>query len=179
MQLVGQLAFSCLITAIVEEVAFRGVLTSLFARRFSGPSGLLHAALASSVTFALLHVASDLLANAGDPVLVLQALLKTAQTGLFGFCMACLFLKARLWGRALAGALTFPILIHFAFDLAYFGPGYLSTGAFPDTYLTGSCGDLAVLALTAALLLPLSIYGARSLWGEVLPCPPRKEEKGA
>lgn len=169
-QLSMQLVLSCLITAVVEELVFRGLLSTLFARRFQGPRGLVCAAAASALVFALLHVASDAVRNAGDVRLLLQAALKLAQTGLFGFLMACLFLKARAKGSSFARALTFPVLIHWVFDLIYFGPVYVSTGAFPDTYLTGLPGDTALLLITSLLMLPLCVLGARRLSGDVLPC---------
>lgn len=169
-QLLVQLVLSCLVTAVVEELVFRGLLASLFARKFCGPRGLLNAAAASAFVFALLHVASDALRNVADAALLLQAVLKLAQTGLFGFIMACLFLKARAKGSSFARALTFPILIHWAFDVVYFGPVYLSTGAFPSTYLTGASADTALLLITSLLMLPLCALAARRLSDEVLLC---------
>lgn len=169
-QLVMQLVFSCLVTAIVEELVFRGLLASLLARKFCGPRGLPRAAAASALVFALLHVASEALCNAGDAALLLQAVLKLVQTGLFGFIMACLFLKARAKGSSFARALILPILIHWAFDVLYFWPVYLSTGAFPDAYLTGASTDTALLLITILVMLPLCVLGARGLSGDVLPC---------
>lgn len=168
--LATELLLICLFTALIEELIFRGALATILARRFVQPNPLLKAAVASALTFAILHIASDMVYNATSALLVAQGLAKFLQASLFGFCMAALFLKARARGRTFARAIALPVLVHFVFDLLYFGPSYLATGALPATYLTGSCGDLAVLLVTSALLVPPSIIGARALRGEVLPC---------
>ena len=169
-QLIVQLSLSCLVTAVIEETVFRGLLTTFFARAFYGSQALICAAAASALVFGLLHVASDAIRNLHDGALLLQAALKFVQTGLFGFLMACLFLQARAKGHSLARALTFPILIHWAFDMVYFAPVYLGTGAFPDTYLTGAGADMLLLLITSLLMLPLCALVARRLSGVVLPC---------
>ncbi len=94
-------------------------------------------------------------------ILAVQALLKALQAGLFGFCMAAVFLEA--------GSIKQPVMIHAAFNVLYLGPLLVATGAVPATYLTGNCGDLAMLALTIALLLPPSVKSARWLAREVVP----------
>ncbi len=94
-------------------------------------------------------------------VFVAQALLKALQAGLFGFCMAAVFLET--------GSIKQPVVIHAVFNVLYLGPLLVATGAVPATYLTGNCGDLAVLALTIALLLPPSVKSARWLAREVVP----------
>lgn len=158
---------SCFVTALVEELIFRGALLSallLIIRRVrtNWAQPRFDAAVASAVVFGLVHVVSGLLAQPWTPSAVLQALLKATQAGLFGFYMAALFIKTR--------SLVVPIVVHFVFDVVYFGPAYLIVGAFPSTYITGSYGDLVILLLTSVLLLPPSINSARVLRGEVVPC---------
>lgn len=92
--------------------------------------------------------------------LAVHALLKALQAGLFGFCMAAMFLET--------GSLRQPVAAHAAFDVLYLGPSLVTSRGVPTTYLTGSCGDLAVLALTVALLLPPSVKSARWLAHEVV-----------
>ncbi len=74
---------------------------------------------------------------------------------LFGFFMAALFVRVRN-GWMVAG-------VHALFDLFYLGPSAILSGMLQSTYLTGSVFDLALLAGTVVLFVPLAVVAYRSL----------------
>lgn len=140
------------VTAVVEELVFRGLLLygSVWAFRAidrSAPSAsvVFRAVVLQAVAFALAHVLGlDIPLEGSSLVTALQLLAKLAQTFLFAVCMAYLLLKT--------ANLLFPILAHFAFDSVYFAPIVLMSGSFPETYLTGSLFDLSIVLMSALLL---------------------------
>ena len=124
----------------------------------------------SGLLFGLIHVAGLGTAGEGSPeatttfatvVLAIQAVLKVAQAGMFGFCMAALFLKTR--------SLALPVLTHALFNAFYFMPSYLAAGKVGITYLTGNCGDIAVLVLSVALLFLPCVKSLHMMTREVVP----------
>lgn len=173
----------CLLTGLFEEGLFRGLAVPLAFERSqreiekptsaAAGSPFVSAAIFSSLLFALLHVtgfgaavASDAASSSASglpPIAVVgaQAVLKMLQTGLFGFCMAVLFIRTR--------SIWLPAVTHAVFDLFYLGPLLVASGQVPATYLTGSYGDIAVLVLTSVMLLPPTVKSARWLMHEVVP----------
>lgn len=149
---VAKLVTDCALTAVVEELIFRGALLLAFVWVFRSvdppaPHGsvLLRATIAQAAVFALAHLLGiPELSEVSLIVVALQAVAKFAQGFFFAICMAYFFLKT--------SNLILPIAIHFAFDLIYFAPFVFEHGDFPATYLTGSFVDLAIL-VTSALLL--------------------------
>lgn len=129
----------------------------------------LSAALFSSLLFGLLHAsgAGDAFAVATSQgegaalALAANAALKFLQAGMFGFCMAALFLKR--------GNIWLAVVLHATFDLLYLGPALFSAGAVPETYLTGNAADMVVLAATIMLILLPCVKSARWLVRGVIP----------
>ncbi|MCI9262266.1 type II CAAX prenyl endopeptidase Rce1 family protein [uncultured Adlercreutzia sp.] len=168
-------------TSVVEEVLFRGVvLWGLIAwwgrgctkqaatkQAATKQAATKHAVIASAVLFGVLHLAPDgpLVSESawaaaeatGAPWLILagQAVLKVVQATLFGVIMARFVVRSPWFQEAgwqRARSLLVPLVIHFAFDMLYLGIPLCAGLSLPDSYLTGSVGDMATLALTAFLL---------------------------
>lgn len=135
----------CLATGVFEEGLFRVLLMNALVEH--GPfekHPWLAAALLSSIIFAMLHVPWETL-NGLEPLGVLQAILKIAQTATFGMIMAGLYAANRsLWQNA---------IIHAGFNFFYLGPVYAGL-VVPTTYLPGALDDFSVLILTLILLIP-------------------------
>lgn len=168
---IGNAMAVALETSVVEEVLFRGVvlwgLIAWWGRGRTKQAATKHAVIASAVLFGVLHLAPDgplvsegawAAAEAtGAPWLILagQAVLKVVQATLFGVIMARFVVRspwfqAAGWQRA--RSLLAPLVIHFAFDMLYLGIPLCAGLSLPDSYLTGSVGDMDTLALTTLLL---------------------------
>lgn len=157
-------------TGVVEEVLFRGVILWGLAAWW-GRKGERRAVVVSALLFGLLHLAPEGplvpassweaaggLAGEGAAGLVLaaQGTLKVVQATLFGLLMGRLTVTSPWFasaGWARARCLAMPIALHVAFDFFYCGIPLLSGIMLPDTYLTGSSGDLVVLLVTIPLLV--------------------------
>ena len=151
------LLLDCAGTAVVEELLFRGALLWALAWRFrkvfaEPQAGDRAAVWVAAVVFALLHLSPELthVFDAGFAAVSVWtipfAVAKATQAVLFGFCMGAVVLRTR--------SLIVPVIVHFAFDLLYFAPGFLGSGAFPTSYLTGGFADALALGLTILLFLP-------------------------
>lgn len=140
------------LTALVEEVVFRGLLLRWLARIRS----MQVAILATSILFALLHaIPFGVDAVAADPVIIVLSLcLKALQAFAFGIVMAGIVTR----GGGLAGA----VAAHALFDVLYFMPDVLLTGSFPTTYAVSQPEGLAVLAIGTALLVPAALLVSRT-----------------
>ncbi len=114
------------------------------------------------------EVASE---SGGAPGVAVAAGLKVMQALLFGIAMAGLRLaslsRTRCSGASAPGAmegvanlvrldgLAVPVGVHFGFDLLYFAPVVLATGAFPLTYISTTPAEWAsAVASTVVLLWP-------------------------
>ena len=111
-------------------------------------SPLLRAAAVSAGVFGVLHVSGEV--RPPSPSRCRRdwrrSVLKPLQAALFGFVMAGVFARSHnLW-------LTCGL--HAAFNALSEGPLFLAEGDLPATYLTGSLTDAALLAASAALLVP-------------------------
>lgn len=174
----GELVAAALEAGLVEEVLFRGVLlwgclswARSFSRReiecalFQNP--VCFAMVASSLVFGFFHLLPDgpLMQSGADiGVATVQALLKVAQSSLFGLVMAMLVLRSpfdRLPQPRRSFALAMPIAFHSLFDLLYWGPLLLAGGALPSTYLTGEVAELVPLAAVTALLALAALLAGR------------------
>lgn len=168
-------------TGVVEEVLFRGVvLWGLVA--WWGRKGERCAVVVSALLFGMLHLipegplvpvssweAAGGLAGeeAAGLVLGAQGALKVVQATLFGLLMGRLtvtspWFAAAGWARA--RCLAMPVALHVAFDFLYCGIPLLSGIMLPDTYLTGSPGDLVVLLVTIPLLAGAYLLRLRFSW---------------
>ncbi len=174
-------ALICAATGVFEEALFRGLLVTCLYNQLIILNGdiveenadgsrktippMAFAALMGSVLFALLHVVgSPPIAVEGELagfIVVTQIALKLLQAGMFGFCMTALMVRT--------GSVWLPVIAHTAFDLLYFAPALIAKGALPATRVTGNCGDLVVLALSTAVLVPLCLKSRQWMMGEVLP----------
>lgn len=184
-------ALLCVATGVFEEALFRGLAMTCLLHRATadcassaspsppqayGPSArsackpapassapVSFAALVSASLFALVHVVGTPPAEAASSGIVVaaQIVLKALQAGMFAYCMAALMVETR--------SIWLPVVAHAVFDLLYFAPTMIASAALPATYATGNCGDLVVLALTIAFLVPLCRKSRQMLRGEVLP----------
>ncbi|HJH43895.1 MAG TPA: CPBP family intramembrane metalloprotease [Rubneribacter badeniensis] len=147
----------CLVTGVFEEGVFRVLaLDALSAACGDSPRGKVRAAFASAALFGLLHVSIGDVSSVSDAASGAQAFLKPVQAGLFGLFMAALYDRTRsLW--PLVG-------IHAAFNLLSVGPALLA-GDVRQTYVTGSLPDLALLAATTVLLIPVAVAAVASIVG--------------
>lgn len=141
-----------ILTAVVEELVFRGILLRALLRRLSVQGAL----IATSAIFAVLHmlpIGMPAELSDGAALVALSLALKGAQAFAFGAIMAAIVLRD--------GNLLIVIAVHALFDAIYFAVPVLSTGAFPDTYIAASPEHLLPVALSTLVLLPLAIQGMR------------------
>lgn len=160
----------CAATGLFEELLFRGITVLCLAQAFEGSDAgkadsMRRAAFASAIIFALLHISTGdtALAHGLSAGVVAAALLKGCQAFLFGFSMAALLVARR--------SVWVPVLVHICFDVVYFAVPVLLAGALPDAYLSESVGNIVLLTLTTALLVPpfayaLRFFRAREISGE-------------
>lgn len=173
---IGNAMAVALETSVVEEVLFRGVVLwgliawwgrGLTKQAVTKQAVTKQAVIASAVLFGVLHLVPDgpLVSESawtaaqatGVPWLILagQAVLKVVQATLFGVIMARFVVQSPWFQEAgwpRARSLLAPLVIHFTFDMLYLGIPLCAGLSLPDSYLTGSVGDMATLALTAFLL---------------------------
>ncbi len=152
----------CVVTGIYEEGLFRGLLVPCVTVRAEkdnvGVPPQFFAAVFSALIFGLVHLSGIVDAATGAEgffaliIVIAQAVVKVIQAGLFGFCLATMFVRTQ--------SVWLPMITHMIFDFLYLGPTMLMTGELVPTYFTGNWLDLAILVLTVILLLPPS---ARSL----------------
>lgn len=141
-----------ILTAVVEELVFRGVLLRAFLKRLSAHKAI----LATSAVFALLHmlpIGMSAEAPGGMALAVLSLLLKGAQAFAFGAIMAAIVLRD--------GNLPIVMALHAFFDALYFAVPVLATAAFPDTYIAVAPEQLLPVVLSALVLLPVAILALR------------------
>lgn len=143
-------AATCAFTALFEEMLFRGIVIPCVVAKTNQAafairaSALLFAAAHLELSFPPAAPAPDAFLHASSWVLAGQFVLKPVQAALFGFCMGSLYCSTR--------SLRLPIVVHFLFDLLYFAPSLLSTGAFPSTYTSGNLFDLVLLLVSVLFL---------------------------
>lgn len=158
-QRLALLAGTAALTALVEELVFRGVLLQALLRVLPRPRAL----LASALLFALPHALPIGLGSAeATPDVAAVALslgLKLAQAFAFGIIMASV---AAPRGHVRASGLAIAVVLHSLYDAVYFAPTVLATGAFPATYITTQPGELAALAASTLLLAPAAVKALHS-----------------
>lgn len=151
---------SCAATGFYEEGLFRVLLQGLFERGFYSNGVcprrcMLFAALLASLIFAVLHAVCPPAPEADTMQVALQALFKCVQGFLFGIVMVGLLKRT--------GSFVLVIAIHTCYNLLFFVPWFITVGAFPTTYLTGSIVDTVGLIATSACLVPIAALALRFL----------------
>ncbi|MEC4183448.1 CPBP family glutamic-type intramembrane protease [Adlercreutzia sp. R21] len=153
------LAGTAALTALVEELVFRGVLLRALLRALPHTRAL----LASALLFALPHALPIGLGSAeAAPDMAAAALslgLKFAQALAFGLVMASV---AAPRDHVRASGLAIAVALHGLYDAVYFAPAVLATGTFPATYITAQPNELAALAASILLLAPAAVRTQRT-----------------
>ncbi|MGL4605842.1 MAG: CPBP family intramembrane glutamic endopeptidase [Eubacteriaceae bacterium] len=162
---VGSLVLA-LFVGVFEESLFRGILfDSLLLRLGETRKGIIQAAILSSFIFGFSHVYLDFFkGNAITVNFVLLALLKTVETGMFGFFLAALYLKTEsIWGISLIHGLFYSFSIE---------PSLLIGTGLSAIY-TGTNGSNMLLTIvylvTIILSIPLVVKGNRMIQEVALP----------
>lgn len=141
---------TCLLTALVEELVFRGVLLR----------ALLHVCrpratmLVTAALFAALHALP--IGIQGDMPLaftVVSLSMKFLEAFAFGIVMAAILFCG--------GTLISVIVLHAAFDCIYFAGPVLASGDFPATYVVTSPEGLAALAAATVILAIPAVFALR------------------
>lgn len=131
----------CALTAVVEELVFRGPLF----QKLLGSVGSSRTLWITSAVFALFHI----LPLSGIP---------SGEAGLLGLSLGLKGLQALSFGLIMGGIILYgcgllkTIVVHGLFDVLYFALPVLKTGSFPSTYISADPLELWVLAATIALM---------------------------
>lgn len=149
----------CAGVGLVEEGMFRGLLLNgLLDLTGTTRRGLYRAVIISSVVFGLAHIDFSTL-NYADPMAYAQALLKTVQTGTYGFFLASLIVSS----KSILGA----VLIHGLDNFLLLVPSMvLLEGSLNVAYVT--TGDdawptIILYCVIIVLYIPLVVVGKRML----------------
>ena len=147
----GVLVQLCLLTAVFEEILFRGVLYGCFSRAAKTPDAPPEAAqrkalVAQALIFAVLHV------TAFSPE---GALSLVAQVGVLALRFAAAFLFALIMAQLLGGrmGIGLPILVHFLYDFVLFAPLAWEQGIVRANILTGGMPDVISIAIQVVVLV--------------------------
>lgn len=140
------LALMCAGIGLFEEATFRGlILHGLLARMGATKRGVFWAIIISSLLFGFAHIDPSTV-NLSDPSLVLQAVLKIVQTGIFGVIAAVAVLETgNIWPIALVHALN-DFMLMFVFN------GLMPQPVSTDYVATGDDG-LMVIGIYIVLCL--------------------------
>ncbi len=155
----------CIGIGIFEEASFRGVVYgSLLDAGGKSRRGLYIVTVFAALLFGMAHI-DWFSIDYADPLSILQAVLKTIQTGLFGFFLCALVLRSKsVWGAALLHALS---------DFILMIPGMvLLDGPMDVSYVSTGEEAIAVTILYLVFIvcyLPLAIIGRRMLSEQPLP----------
>lgn len=142
-QHIGTLLSISVLTALVEEIIFRGILLRALLKTCSSTA----VTLITAGAFALLHAIPFGMPGDPDALLVTTSLLvKFVQALAFGIVMAGLVMRG--------GNLLIAITSHACFDAVFFAVPVLSTGAFPSTYIANTFIELVPLLLGTLCMVP-------------------------
>ncbi len=155
----------CLAIGVMEEGTFRGVMLGGALAAFGRTKrGVVTVCVATSVLFGLAHVVGTPID--GDPLLLLQAVLKVVQTGIFGFFLAAMTVRT---DNMLGG-----VLLHGISDFLLVLPTLGIAGETLDpTYVSsGSAGmsNVSIYLFAIVLYLPLLLQGIRAMKEATAPC---------
>ena len=160
-----EIVILCVGIGLSEESSFRGLMfCSFLDAQGKSKKGLYVAAIVSSVLFGFAHI--DWVGiNYTDPLSLLQALLKTVQTGFLGFFFAALVLRS----KSVLGA----AFLHFLSDFLLLAPTtVLLNGSTDVNYVqTGeqAIATIILYLIFIALYIPMVISGKRMLDGATVP----------
>lgn len=154
----------CFFVGINEEVMFRGLMFGGLLSGLGGrKSGPLWAAIISSLAFGFIHVAFDI--DYSNFLDIIQGLVKTLETGMFGFVLCVAVLE----GRNLVGAMT----AHAFFDWVLLITNLSDSGVPSGQYIAATereaIAQIVVLGTFAVLYLPKTIQSFRRLSSVRLP----------
>lgn len=147
-------AILCLFVGIFEEALFRGLIfNSLLLKRGDTKKGIYIAMFLASLIFGIVHILPVFISGAFlDPIILLQSLLKTIQTGMCGFLLAAIYLKTgSLWGIAFIHGLNDFLLMVWGNMLS----GAVSSvipGKFFASYVDASGGNTSFLLIIVYLV---------------------------
>lgn len=140
-QALPYLAGMSLLTALVEELVFRGVLLRAVLR-VCAPKATI---LVTAAVFAALHaIPVGIQGNPAMGYIVASLLLKFSQALAFGIILAAIL----FCGGSLPGV----IALHAAFDCIYFAGSVLTTGDFPTTYVVTDPASIGALAASTLIM---------------------------
>lgn len=141
---------TCLLTALVEELVFRGLLLRAVVRVCTPRATI----LITAGIFAAFHGLPIGIEGTPDLALVVASLLlKCLEALAFGIVLAAIL----FCGGTLPGV----IALHAAFDIVYFADPVLATGDFPATYVVTDPAGFAALIAATLLLAILAIWAMR------------------
>lgn len=156
----AQTALLCLAIGVLEECSLRGlVLGGLLAPLGRTRAGMWAAVVASSLIFGLLHVDLGTL-DWTSALEVAQAALKVAQTGIYGYALACVVIAE--------GDLVSPALVHGLDDFLLFVSTTVVLGDGGDvSYVSADAAEAVstiwLYAIMCALYLPVAVRATRLL----------------
>lgn len=149
----------CLFVGINEEVMFRGIfLGGLLARLGDRKSGVIASTIISSLVFGAFHVMGSL--DPSNYLTLAQGLMKTLQTGLFGFVLSAPVLEDHNLGGTISyhGFNDWIVMLGYVFTGI---PETLATYVFADAQVAGAL--IVVYAVMCLLFLPKAIQTVRRL----------------
>lgn len=147
--IVVQIVLYCLLTGLVEETIFCGILLRALCRRLNP----LAAAAICAVIFGCAHILTGASLNLG----VGGVILKSLQAALFGFCIYSLYLATE--------KLLWPVALHAVFDFIYLGIPMIYMNVAPLAFDNPGVqiDTLTSLIAVLAVLLPITIYNMLAL----------------
>lgn len=141
---------TCLLTALVEELVFRGLLLRAVVRVCTPRATI----LITAGIFAAFHGLPIGIEGSPDLMLVVASLLlKCLEAFAFGIVLAAILFRG--------GTLPGVIALHAAFDIVYFVAPVLATGDFPATYVVTTPEGFAALAVATLLLAIAALRAMR------------------
>ena len=141
---------TCLLTALVEELVFRGLLLRAVLRVCTPRATI----LITAGIFAAFHGLPIGIEGSPDLMLVVASLLlKCLEAFAFGIVLAAILFRG--------GTLPGVIALHAAFDIVYFAAPVLATGDFPATYVVTTPEGFAALAVATLLLAIAALRAMR------------------
>ena len=155
----GYVTVICFLVGVNEEVMFRGLVYGGLLAKLGGTStGLLKAAVISSLVFGLMHVVFDV--DYANFYSIGSGLLKTLETGMFAFIFCVPVVK----GRNLWGAIT----AHGFFDwIVLCGNSIQNGGLSNPTYVsdnpTVAIAAMVIFGVLCLLYLPRTIRAYKEL----------------
>lgn len=150
----------CIFVGIFEEGLFRGIVfDGLISKMGGSRKGIVWAMIISSFLFGFVHVWTIFLGGGVTTSSVLQAILKTVETGMFGFFLAAVYLKTNnIWGA---------VIMHTLFDFLLMAAQVMTgSSGVEGTYVSsGSIGDFYIIlySIVSIVQIPLVVSAYRMI----------------